>query len=171
MENVLTGRSILLCYDRSSASRGAIEQAGLLIGARQALVLHVWASAAPDALRQLPRDVGEVADIVIEELDTSSLRLAEEIAGEGVELARKAGFDAHPLLERVGERWAGHPETRVWEAIVRVADEHDSAAVVIGSRNVSGLQSALLGSVSYGLVHSCRRPVMLFPSEAVEQRQ
>ena len=106
---------------------------------------------------------------MIEELDASSLKLAEEIAGEGVELARRAGFTAGALLERVGERWAGHPETRVWEAIVRVAEEHDSAAVVIGSRGVSGLQSALLGSVSYGLVHSCRRPLVLFSTEADEQ--
>lgn len=167
----MTERSILLCYDRSRASRRAIEQAGVLLGPRHALVLHVWGSVAPDALRRLPKDVGEVADIVIEELDARSVQLAEEVVGEGVELARQAGFTARSLLERVGERWAGHQETRVWEAIVRVADEHDSAAVVIGSRNLSGLQSALLGSVSYGLVHGCRRPVVLFPVEASEQQQ
>ena len=165
MEGALTEQPILLCYDRSAAARRAIERAGILLGARQALVLHVWGSAAPDALRRLPKDVGEVADIVIEELDANSLKVAEEVAGEGVELARRAGFMPRAILERVGERWAGHQETRVWEAIVRVAEEHDSAAVVIGSRGVSGLQSALLGSVSYGLVHSCRRPLVLFSTE------
>lgn len=159
---------ILLCYDRSRAAERAIEQAGALLGQRRALVLHVWRSVAPDALRQLPQDMGEVADIVIEELDASGLKLAEEIAEEGAALARRAGFTAEALLEQVAERWAGHPETNVWQAIMRVAQARDAAAVVIGSSGVSGLQSALLGSVSYGLVHNCRRPVVLFSTEADE---
>lgn len=159
-------KPILLCYDRSAAARGAIEQAAALVGERPALVLHVWASVGPNGLRELPYDVGEVADIVIEELDASSVKLAEQIAAEGVELARGAGFAAEALLVQVAARWGGHPETRVWQAIADAAEEHDVAAVVMGFQGVSGLESALLGSVSYGLVHNCPRPLMLFTTLA-----
>ena len=158
-------RPVLLCYDGSAGARRAIEQAAALLAERAALVVHVWASLEPQAFEHLPHDVGEVADLVIEELDRSSLRTAEKVAAEGVELARSVGFAARSVLARVPARSTGHPETSVWQAIIRTADEHDTAAVVVGPRGLSGVDSVLLGSVSYGLAHNCRRPLVLL-SEA-----
>ena len=152
---------VLLCYDGSAGARRAIEQAAGLLAERAALVLHVWASLEPQAFEHLPHDVGEVADLVIEELDRSGLRTAEEVAAEGVELARSAGFAARSVLARVPTRSTGHPETSVWQAIIRAADEHDAGVVVVGPRGLSGVDSVLLGSVSYGLAHNCRRPLLL----------
>jgi nucleotide-binding universal stress UspA family protein len=53
----------------------------------------------------------------------------------------------------------------VWRAILDIADEQDAAVVVVGARGASGLSSALLGSVSYGLVHNSDRPVLVVPPQ------
>jgi nucleotide-binding universal stress UspA family protein len=44
------------------------------------------------------------------------------------------------------------------------ANHHACAAIVIGSRGLSGV-SAALGSVSNGVVHNSRRPVFVVPPE------
>jgi nucleotide-binding universal stress UspA family protein len=46
---------------------------------------------------------------------------------------------------------------------VETAEERDAAAVVVGSRGLTALRSAVLGSVSYGVVHHCKRPVLVVP--------
>jgi nucleotide-binding universal stress UspA family protein len=45
--------------------------------------------------------------------------------------------------------------------IVEVADRHDAAAIVVGSRGSTGLQRALLGSVSSAVVHHADRPTLI----------
>ena len=49
----------------------------------------------------------------------------------------------------------------VWKAIVEIADRHDAATIVIGSRGLTGLQSMLLGSVSNAIVHHADRPTLV----------
>jgi nucleotide-binding universal stress UspA family protein len=51
----------------------------------------------------------------------------------------------------------------VWRAILDAADENDAAVVVVGARGRSGIGSALLGSVSYGVVHNSTLPVLVVP--------
>ena len=70
-----------------------------------------------------------------------------------MEAAEAAGFTATPVIaEALGP---------VWQAIVRVADERDAAAIVLGSRGLSGVKAALLGSVSSGVVQHATRPVLV----------
>jgi nucleotide-binding universal stress UspA family protein len=52
----------------------------------------------------------------------------------------------------------------IWETIIAVADEVDADLVVTGSRGLGRLRSLLLGSVSDGLLHHCRRPTLVVPS-------
>ena len=54
-------------------------------------------------------------------------------------------------------------EVTVWQAVLAVADEHDASLVVVGSRGRSAIRSAVLGSVSYGIVHHSTRPVLVVP--------
>jgi nucleotide-binding universal stress UspA family protein len=49
----------------------------------------------------------------------------------------------------------------VAEAILRAAGEDDVMSVVVGSRGRSGFRSALLGSVSNGVVQHCAKPVVV----------
>lgn len=145
---------IVLAYDGSADAKRAIAVAGeLMTGA--AVLLHVvmldqmLAPVAAPVAGTLP-----AADLATESELTDRGRV---VAREGVELARSAGFDAEPLLERAtGVRG-------VWETILSVADQRDARAIVVGRRGISRLESALMGSVSNGLVQHSARPVLVVP--------
>jgi nucleotide-binding universal stress UspA family protein len=146
----------LLCFDGSEDSRRAIERAAALLGGGRALVVHVWEPLSSVMLRNpLINSPGPLAEQAAE-LDEAGAEAAERLTAEGVEIARAAGFDADPLCIR--------SDQRVWPAIVRLAEERHARAVVLGSRGLSKVGSMLLGSVSNGVLHHCRRPSLVVPS-------
>jgi nucleotide-binding universal stress UspA family protein len=51
--------------------------------------------------------------------------------------------------------------TNVWAAVLAVARDRDASTIVVGSRGLSGLKSAVLGSVSSGLLAHSEVPVLL----------
>jgi nucleotide-binding universal stress UspA family protein len=93
-------------------------------------------------------DLGDVAAIERAEADR-----AEDVAAEGVELARQLGATAEPLPVP--------DEVDVAETIAAIAEERDAGAVVVGSRGHSGFKARLLGSTSQGVLHHTRRPVLV----------
>ena len=149
-----TAGPVLLCYDGSESSRRAISVAGEELGSRRALVLHVWESWAAEA----PALAGASATVkgMAAELDDVADEQSADHAAEGVQLAGRAGFDAEGLSER-----ATGP---AWKAVLDTADQHSCAAIILGSRGLTGI-SAALGSVSNGVVHHSRRPVLVVPPE------
>ena len=44
---------------------------------------------------------------------------------------------------------------------MEIAADHDAAAIVMGSRRLTGLASMLLGSVSSAVVHHADRPTLV----------
>ena len=68
-------------------------------------------------------------------------------------IAREAGFEAEALL-LAADRKTG-------ELIAATADELDAPAIVIGQRGLSGLKSAVLGSVSRDVMNAYHRPVIV----------
>jgi nucleotide-binding universal stress UspA family protein len=163
-------RPALLCYDGSDAAKHAIDQAGAVLAGGPAVVLCVWESLGSAVLRyplpgatELGRELREVRDDVVEAFDADVAEKAEVTAAEGAELAGDSGFDARPLARRALGRTAERTETTVWQAVVAVAEEEDVGLVVLGTRGRSGVRSALLGSVSYGVVHNCARPLLIVP--------
>jgi len=146
---------LLVAYDGSDNAKHAIAVAGRLLAAHPALVVSVWESVWALAYRHpMPGDF-RITQEVVEEMDEGAREAAEQAAAEGVELARSAGLEAEPLAHR--------SDHGVHEAIVELAHEREAGVVVVGTRGRSGLQSVLLGSVSYGVVHHCRRPVLTVP--------
>jgi nucleotide-binding universal stress UspA family protein len=146
---------ILIAYDGSENARHAIAVAGEVLAPRAALVVTVWESAFAVAYRHpAPGDLAITQDVV-EEIDRGAREAGETTAAEGTELAGTAGLEAGPLAQR--------SDHGLHAAIVELAHEREAHVVVVGTRGHSRLRSVLLGSVSYGVVHNCRRPVLAVP--------
>jgi len=76
---------------------------------------------------------------------------------EALELARARGMDVHTEL------LTGNPV----DEIVAYADSYAFDLIVLGSRGHGALASAVLGSVSLGVLHETRRPVLIVRRAAV----
>src|SRR5918911_1463651 len=142
---------LLLCYDGSEDAKHAIEHAGRLLGGRDALVVTVWhptpalgSSASAGATDSTFDFVG---------VDRAAADLGERVARDGVRIAQQAGLHAKPIaLEAAGP---------VWKTIGETPDRHDAAAIVMGSRGLTGLRPMRLGSVSSAIVHRADRPTLI----------
>jgi nucleotide-binding universal stress UspA family protein len=143
---------ILLCYDGSDNADRAIAQAGELFSERRAVVLHLWEPWVDNA-PALASVSGAVHGMATE-LDQIADEQSTNLAAAGVLVARAASFDAEPLSFR-----APGP---LWRTVIDAAADCEAAAIVMGSRVLSGL-SAVLGSVSQGVVQHSRRPVLIVP--------
>jgi nucleotide-binding universal stress UspA family protein len=150
--------AILIAYDGSAAAAAAVDAAGRLFPGRRTLVVSVWwsvRSAAPGGRVALP---DEMIHTAVENLDGAARQAAADTAERGVERARAAGLDADAVVARA--------DPNVAATVVRMAQDREVAAVIVGSRGRSGLRAALLGSVSNAVVHHCRRPVLVVHSPA-----
>jgi len=76
----------------SESAKGAIEQAGELFGARQAIVLYAWEAIELSALRR--GAIGMSATANEGELDAAAEATARRVAEEGAALARRSGLSA-----------------------------------------------------------------------------
>jgi nucleotide-binding universal stress UspA family protein len=87
------------------------------------------------------------------EVDRAAAELGGRVARDGVRIAEEAGLHAEPVaVEATGP---------VWKTIVEIVDRTDAAAIVMGSRGLTGLSSMLLGSVSSAVVHHADRPTLV----------
>jgi nucleotide-binding universal stress UspA family protein len=145
---------VLLCFDGSDDAAHAIAGAGRLLGPRPAVVITVlepirlWSPADPATLLEAP--VGKLLSKSMK-LEEIAGEVAEEEVSRGVALARDAGFAAEGRIAH------GKP----WRAICDAGDEIDAAAIVLGARGLSRVQSALLGSVSSSVSAHAGRPTLI----------
>jgi nucleotide-binding universal stress UspA family protein len=148
--------TILIGFDGSEDAENAIRCAGDLLAPRRAVVVHVWDSLAELLLHtDIDHLTGSMKEAA-EELDAEDARDAEQIAARGAELAEAAGFDA------VGSVARGRP--KAWPTLLDLAEQHEAAAVVVGSRGLGRVKSALLGSVSSGVLDHAHVPVLIVPA-------
>jgi nucleotide-binding universal stress UspA family protein len=49
----------------------------------------------------------------------------------------------------------------VWRAIASLANTRGAAVIVTGARGIGGARSAVLGSVSSGLIHNADVPILV----------
>lgn len=86
-------------------------------------------------------------------------------------VAESASQDARETLERMLADWiAKYPDVRTRRQVgfahpVRMLAEasETAVAVVVGTRGLGGFRGMLLGSVSHGLVHHARCPLVVIP--------
>jgi nucleotide-binding universal stress UspA family protein len=148
---------VLIAYDGSDTARRAVREAAKLLGSRQVFVVTVWEpalayeTAMPTAgLEMEPVSVDvEGAREVEEELHQRAHRTAQE----GAELARSAGLQATGL--------AVADEVHVADTIVGLAREKGVAAIVVGSRGLTGIRARLEGSTSNAVLKQAPCPVVI----------
>jgi nucleotide-binding universal stress UspA family protein len=136
---------LVLGYDGEPGSRVALRTA-VAIAAAFGRPLVIAFGYAPVAMG------GDVADLskVVQDI-------GEKITSEAVTLAHDVDASVAVQVELVNDRPA--------EAILRTADQYEALAIVVGSSGGRGpIAGALLGSVTYQVVHRSTRPVVVVPS-------
>ena len=144
---------VLVCFDGSPDSQRALDVAAELFGDRPLTILTVWEplaevmawSGAGTALTTVTPDTARV--------DDASLRAASACADSGAERARRAGLDAQARVTMA--------QGSVAHTILADGDRLGADVIVLGTRGLRGLKSALLGSVSHAVVQRASRPVMV----------
>ena len=145
-----TQRPILIAYDGSACADVAIDKVGAEFAGRKVVILVV-----SEELERVP--FFGTAGIPVEPetmqlLTEAAQKGALEIAAKGAERARGLGLDPTTAVAEGGPTWS---------KIVDAAEEHDAALIAIGSRGLSGIKHALLGSVSGAVAQHSRRSVLI----------
>jgi nucleotide-binding universal stress UspA family protein len=151
---------VLIGFDGTPAAEHAIREGGPLLSGRTAVVMVVWKQGLGLELGALPAsDVGlppGTVDVQTAlEIDRELLRAAESQSQRGVAIAREAGLDAEPLVV------ADDPGAAIHETIVRVADERDAAAILIGTHGHGPIGELLLGATARGVLRRANAPVIV----------
>jgi nucleotide-binding universal stress UspA family protein len=150
-----SGSTIVVGYDGRDDAAAAIRAAGPLLAPARAVVACVWESFAElilhTDLSSLSGTMREAAD----EFDADARERAHATAAEGAALAGDAGFEPE-AVEVLGK-------PRIWPSLLRIADERDADAIVLGGEGIGPMKAALLGSVASGVIHHSKRPVLLVP--------
>ena len=153
---------VLIAYDGSDTARRAVREAAKLFGSRQVLVVTVWEpglayeTAMPTAGLEMETAGLEPVLVDVEgarEVEEELHQRAYHTAREGAELARSAGLQATGL--------AVADEVHVADTIVGLAREKGVAAIVVGSRGLTGLRAKLEGSTSNAVLKHAPCPVVV----------
>jgi nucleotide-binding universal stress UspA family protein len=149
---------VIVAYDGSEGAQHAIEVAGRLLPGRNTVVVHAWESEFHRSLAGRALAAGPVDDLreIVQLLHETRVEEAEATTQQGVDLAGVAG------LEAVGE--TVESDAGPWRTVTAAARTHGAALIVTGSRGLGRARSALLGSVSSGLVQNAELPVLVVPS-------
>ena len=155
-------RPVIVAFDGSPEADAALRAAVELFPGRELVVVSVWEPGLAMALETMPDATGipyaRPTAEEIESIDELQRDHATSLAEAGAQRARAAGAIALP--EPVRDR------ADVAETVVAMADQHDAAAIVVGSRGLGAVKSRLLGSVSQRLLHDARRPVVVVRAPA-----
>jgi nucleotide-binding universal stress UspA family protein len=150
---------ILICYEGSDDARAAVGRASTSFAGQAATVLTVWQPFI-QVVAHTGIGFGMVATAPDSAaIDEASRRRAEDVAREGVEVAEQAGLEAQACVrEQVGT---------TARTILGEAEKLGAQVIVMGSRDLTGVKSLLLGSVSHEVIQHADRAVVIVPSPAV----
>lgn len=139
-----TMKSILIATDGSPSAQEAVEFGLELAEEQEAQVVFVHVAPALDVV---PSGGFGWAPSVPHEITEHDRKPLQEAAAR----AQERGIEARTTVLR------GDPV----DEIVAYADSIDADVIVVGSRGHGAIASALLGSVSRGVLHEAHRPVLV----------
>jgi nucleotide-binding universal stress UspA family protein len=149
---------ILIAYDGSADSKEAVAQAARLFPGDDAVVLTVWQRYI-DTMSRAGIVIGAPTVIDVDEVDDATEDAARDAARAGADTATGLGLAAK------GETVVLTTSTA--DALIHEARRIEARAIVIGSRGLTGIKSALLGSISHAVLQHADRPVVVVPSPTV----
>jgi nucleotide-binding universal stress UspA family protein len=138
-------KPILLATDGSATAAAAAKTALELATALDAplLVASIWDVAY--------EPIGFGFAPVLPDVDRLGHEQAQRIVDEAARPARDAGLEVETIVRR------GRPV----EQVCRIADKYDPYLIVLGSHGWGTFRRALFGSVSTGVLHHAREPVLV----------
>jgi nucleotide-binding universal stress UspA family protein len=150
---------VVAAFDGSEGARRAIEAVGRLLTGRAAVVVHAWEPVFHRSLVARALAAGPVDEIreIVADFREAFADSAATTTEDGVVAARAAGLDA------VGE--TVETDDGAWRAVAAAARAHGGSVIAMGTRGLGAARSALLGSVSSGLVQNAELPVLVVPGE------
>jgi nucleotide-binding universal stress UspA family protein len=137
---------ILFPTDFSDASKRALDYVRKLkeAGTKEVVVLHIIDERGIDAIFQYsPRNSEDIVQRIREEARTEVDAIEKEL--------NENGFTVKSRIEE------GIP----FKDILRVEEEENVSAIVIGSHGKSNIEEMLLGSVSEKVIRKSKRPVLV----------
>jgi nucleotide-binding universal stress UspA family protein len=149
---------VIIGFDGSSASVDAVREAAGLFAPRPALVVVVWEAGRAFDLAELPTLGPEFPPTALDirtaaEIDREMYEAAQHLAERGAALAKQGGLDAEGL--------AVADELTVADTLVRLAEELDAQAVVVGTHGHRGLRELLLGSTTRTIIQHAPCPTVV----------
>jgi nucleotide-binding universal stress UspA family protein len=147
---IMAGTAVF-AYDGSEDAKRAVAVAHDVLAVDRAIIVHVRVIPLPPVIGADPAGDESAPS------EGTTPQQADRIASDGVDVATRAGFEAESVVETADST------TGVWKTILDVADERGAAAIVSGHRGLSRFRSAVLGSVSNGLVNHAQLPVLVVP--------
>jgi nucleotide-binding universal stress UspA family protein len=151
------GGPVVVAYDGSEGAKHAIDAVGRLLTGHAAVVIHAWEPAFHRSLAARALASGPIQEIeeIVELLHEADADDASATARDGVATARAAGLEATgDTVEASGG---------AWRAVAAAAQARGASVIAVGSRGRGAARSALLGSVSSGLVHNAELPILVVP--------
>ena len=150
---------LVIGFDGTPASQGAIRESAALVGRRPAVVAVVWKAGLAFELMELPTAVVGLPPTPIDirtalDIDRTLYETAQRLAEQGAQVAREQGLEAEPLVV------AEDPDVSIAETLVRLARERDSQAMVVGPHR-HGRGPLVLGSISRDVVRHAPCPVLM----------
>jgi nucleotide-binding universal stress UspA family protein len=155
---------VVIGYDGSPIADRALAEAVGLLAPRAALVVVVWeagrAFEAAWPVGEVPVPMMDVRTAL--ELEQEAYESAERTARQGAGLARSMGLPADSLVVA--------DDVSIADTLVRVAEERDAAAVVVGAHRHGAVSEVLLGSTARDVVRHAPCPAVVI-REDVDRRQ
>ena len=143
-------KRIVIGIDGSAGANEAVASALELAQALGAAVTFVCARVVPSAMLGKP--------YYQRELDAETAH-AREVVRKGLEEAAAAGVEADSEIL----------DSAPADALIAVAMTHDADLIVVGSRGLGAVHTAIFGSVSKALVTKSRTPVLVVKSASGQE--